>query len=66
MDGWDVDLPTYLEANYITGVGAKVAWVLVYIVVYGLRPVLIRPKPIGKSSSCRPKRFSSWPEIASQ
>lgn len=55
MDGWDVDLPTYLEANYITGVGAKVAWVLVYIVVYGLRPVLIRPKPIGKPISCRPE-----------
>ena len=51
VDGWDVDLPTYLEANYITGVGAKVAWVLVYIVVYGLRPVLIRPKPIGEPSS---------------
>ncbi|CAK0780311.1 hypothetical protein CVIRNUC_005008 [Coccomyxa viridis] len=47
VDGWDVDLPTYLEANWITGFVAKAAWVLVYIIVYGLRPVLIRPKPIG-------------------
>lgn len=50
VDGWDVDLPTYLEANWITSFVAKAAWVLVYIVVYGLRPVLIRPKPIGESS----------------
>ena len=50
VDGWDVDLPTYLEANWITGFVAKAAWVLVYIIVYGLRPVLIRPKPIGESS----------------
>ena len=54
VDGWDVDLPTYLEANYITGTAAKVAWVLVYIVVYGLRPVLIRPKPIGKLTVISP------------
>ena len=50
VDGWDVDLPTYLEANWITSFVAKAAWVLVYIIVYGLRPVLIRPKPIGESS----------------
>ena len=48
VDGWDVDLPTYLEANWITSFVAKAAWVLVYIIVYGLRPVLIRPKPIGE------------------
>ena len=52
VDGWDVDLPTYLEANYITGFAAKAAWVLVYILVYGIRPVLLRPKPIGKTKSC--------------
>lgn len=45
-----MDLPTFLEANYITSFAAKAAWVLVYIVVYGLRPVLIRPKPIGEAS----------------
>lgn len=48
VDGWDVDLPTNLEANVITNVVAKVCWVLVYIGVYGLRPVIIRPKPIGE------------------
>ena len=60
VDGWDVDLPTYLEANWITGFVAKAAWVLVYIIVYGLRPVLIRPKPIGESSPTwgRPINFT--------
>ncbi|KAK9914834.1 hypothetical protein WJX75_001152 [Coccomyxa subellipsoidea] len=47
VDGWDVDLPTALEANIITSTIAKVLWVFVYIGVYGLRPVIIRPKPIG-------------------
>lgn len=49
VDGWDVDLPTMLEANYITSFVAKVLWVFVYIAVYGLRPVIIRPKPIGET-----------------
>ncbi len=58
VDGWDVDLPTYLEANYITGFAAKAAWVLVYILVYGIRPVLLRPKPIGKTKSCASSSIS--------
>lgn len=49
VDGWDVDLPTMLEANWITSFVAKVLWVFVYIAVYGLRPVIIRPKPIGET-----------------
>ena len=49
VDGWDVDLPTMLEANFITSFVAKVLWVFVYIAVYGLRPVIIRPKPIGET-----------------
>jgi len=59
VDGWDVDLPTYLEANYITGFAAKAAWVLVYILVYGIRPVLLRPKPIGETKSCASSSISS-------
>jgi sphingolipid delta-4 desaturase len=46
VDGWDVDLPTYLEKNYIASTLAKTLWVSVYIIVYGLRPVIIRPKPV--------------------
>lgn len=45
VDGWDVDLPTMLEANLVTNAFMKVAWVFVYLGVYGLRPVIIRPKP---------------------
>ena len=52
VDGWDVDLPTYLEANIITTTLAKVLWVFVYIAVYGLRPIIIKPKPIGARRAC--------------
>lgn len=48
VDGWDVDLPTMFEANLITNAFMKVAWVFVYLGVYGLRPVIIRPKANSK------------------
>ena len=51
MDGWDVDLPTTLEANYITHFFAKTLWVFSYIAVYGVRPLLVRPKPVGEHIS---------------
>lgn len=53
-----MDLPTFLEANWVTGTAAKAAWVLVYILVYGLRPVIIRPKPVGETlrASFLPRR----------
>ena len=51
-----MDLPTYLEANVITTTAIKVAWVFCYILVYGLRPVIVRPKKVGEqlllSSAC--------------
>ncbi len=49
VEGWDVDLPTYMEANVITTTAIKVAWVFCYILVYGLRPVIVRPKTVGES-----------------
>ncbi len=49
VDGWDVDLPTYIEANVICSFLLKLSWVCCYIIVYGLRPVLIRPKRVGGS-----------------
>ena len=42
-----MDLPTRLEANYVCNLAAKVAWTAVYIAVYGLRPIIIKPKPVG-------------------
>lgn len=48
VDGWDVDLPTDFEANWINNIFAKLVWVSTYIVVYGVRPLLIRPKVPGK------------------
>lgn len=47
VEGWDVDLPTCLEANAIVHTAAKICWMVVYILVYGIRPLLIRPKPVG-------------------
>ena len=47
VEGWDVDLPTGIEANVIAHTAAKVCWMFVYILVYGVRPLLIRPKPVG-------------------
>ena len=47
VDGWDVDLPTILEANWITNIISKTLWVSAYILVYGVRPVLVRPKSMG-------------------
>jgi sphingolipid delta-4 desaturase len=49
VEGWDVDLPTYVEANVICTFLLKLGWVCCYILVYGLRPVLIRPKKIGSA-----------------
>lgn len=51
VDGWDVDLPTMFEANLVTNTLMKVAWVFVYLGVYGLRPVIIRPKPNSASTA---------------
>jgi hypothetical protein len=48
VDGWDVDLPTEFEANWINNIFAKLAWVSTYIIIYGVRPLLIRPKVPGK------------------
>lgn len=44
VDGWDVDLPTMIEANVVSNTVMKVIWVFFYLGVYGLRPVIIRPK----------------------
>ena len=56
VDGWDVDLPTRLEASYICNLAAKLVWATWYIAVYGLRPIIIKPKPIG----ARPAPGAFW------
>ena len=43
-----MDLPSYLEANWIASTIVKLLWVTSYMAVYGLRPVIMRPKPIGE------------------
>ena len=45
VDGGDVDLPTLLEASYVAGFAAKMVWGLLYLIIYGVRPLLVRPKP---------------------
>ncbi|KAL6777849.1 hypothetical protein ACKKBG_A15910 [Auxenochlorella protothecoides x Auxenochlorella symbiontica] len=45
IDGGDVDLPTVLEVGAVGSLAAKLAWGLVYLCIYGLRPLIVRPKP---------------------
>lgn len=47
----DVDIPSFAEASLIHNFVAKIVWVFWYIIIYGLRPVIMRPKPIGKPFS---------------
>lgn len=44
VDGGDVDLPTVFESNLITSFLAKTFYAFFYILVYGVRPLLVRPK----------------------
>ena len=44
VDGWDVDLPTSLEKSAVSNLAAKLAWVASYLAIYGLRPLIVRPK----------------------
>lgn len=46
MDDGDVDLPTQFEGKWIRGFIPKFIYMFFYIVVYGVRPILIRPKAI--------------------
>jgi len=45
VDGGDVDLPTPLEASWVTTVAAKAVYGFVYLAIYGVRPLMVRPKP---------------------
>jgi sphingolipid delta-4 desaturase len=45
VDGGDVDLPTVLEAKWISSTLAKAIYGFFYLVVYGVRPLIVRPKP---------------------
>ena len=44
VHGWDVDLPTSLEKSAVSNLAAKLAWVASYLAIYGLRPLIVRPK----------------------
>jgi sphingolipid delta-4 desaturase len=44
VDGGDVDLPTVFESTHIRGLLMKIMYGLVYLVTYGVRPLIVRPK----------------------
>ena len=44
VDGGDVDLPTVLESTYVRGLFMKICYGLVYLITYGVRPLIVRPK----------------------
>lgn len=47
IDGIDMDIPTLTEAHTVTNVVAKSMWVMLQLFFYALRPVFIKPKPLG-------------------
>lgn len=49
VDDGDVDLPTRFEGKWIRGFVPKFIYMFFYILVYAVRPILIRPKPIRES-----------------
>ena len=44
VDGWDVDLPTALESGFASSLPFKLVWCFAYLAIYGLRPLIVRPK----------------------
>lgn len=49
VDQWDTDVPTFTEGRIVGNTPIlKVAWVFLQCAFYALRPVMIKPKPIGR------------------
>ena len=44
VDGGDVDLPTVLESTFIIGLLSKLFFTFVYLGIYAVRPLVVRPK----------------------
>lgn len=44
VDGGDVDLPTVLESSWITGFFSKLFFTFIYLAIYAIRPLVVRPK----------------------
>ncbi|KAI3426432.1 hypothetical protein D9Q98_008800 [Chlorella vulgaris] len=44
VDGGDVDLPTVIESSIITGFFSKLFFTFIYLSIYAVRPLLVRPK----------------------
>lgn len=64
VEGWDVDLPTFLEATWIGSAVQKFLWVFCYILVYGVRPMVVRPKSVGAPLPPLPALLSTGRPLA--
>jgi hypothetical protein len=54
VDGGDVDLPTVFESSWIVGFFSKVFFTFIYLAIYAVRPLLVRPKaPSEWAHACR-------------
>lgn len=47
VKGVDVDLPTMLETHIVVGTAAKLLYTVCYMVLYSVRPLIVRPKAVG-------------------
>jgi sphingolipid delta-4 desaturase len=48
VDGIDTDIPTSFEVNWFTNTVKKIVWVCCQPLFYALRPVMVKPKPMGQ------------------
>ena len=48
VDGGDVDLPTVLESSWIAGFFSKLFFTFIYLAIYAVRPLIVRPKAISE------------------
>ena len=54
IDGGDVDLPTVLESNWIAGFFSKLFFTFVYLGIYAVRPLIVRPKAVSECPAALP------------
>jgi len=47
VDGIDMDIPTSFEGHFFTSAPRKLVWLFLQPLFYTLRPLLLKPKPIG-------------------
>jgi len=48
VDGVDTDIPCEFEVQFVTNAVRKILWLIAQPLAYAIRPMFIKPKPMGK------------------